>query len=78
MAATGNRFDLVRAWGGMATSKPREDSPDIAAEVQSLAKDVARDALAAARISLRLAERLGREGLDWAEKTADRVLKDRK
>ncbi|MGA7862303.1 MAG: hypothetical protein WCB19_10710 [Thermoplasmata archaeon] len=62
----------------MAASKPPADPPDIAGEVQSLAKDVARDALAAARISLRLVERLGREGFDWAEKTADRILKDRK
>jgi hypothetical protein len=62
----------------MAASKPPENAPDIAGEVQSLAKDVARDALAAARITLRLAERFGREGLGWAEKTADRVLKDRK
>jgi hypothetical protein len=62
----------------MAASKPPAESQDITGEVQSLAKDVARDALAAARITLRLAERFGREGLDWAEKTADRVLKDRK
>jgi hypothetical protein len=62
----------------MSASKPSATPPDIAEEVQSLAKDVARDALAAARISLRLAERFGREGLDWAEKTADRVLKARK
>ncbi len=62
----------------MAASKPPADPPDIAAEVQTLAKDVARDALAAARISLRLAERFGRGGLDWVEKAADRVLKDRK
>jgi hypothetical protein len=62
----------------MAASKPPVDPPDIAGEVQSLAKDVARDALVAARITLRLAERFGREGLDWAEKTADRVLRDRK
>jgi hypothetical protein len=52
--------------------------PDIAGEVQALAKDVARDALAVARISLRLGERVGRKGLDWVEKTTDRVLKDRK
>jgi hypothetical protein len=58
----------------MTDTKP----PDLASEVQSLAHDVARDALTAARISLRLAERFGREGLDWVEKTADRVLKDRK
>jgi hypothetical protein len=62
----------------MAATKPPMDPPDITGEVQSLAKNVARDALAAARITLRLAERFGREGLDWAEKTADRVLKDRK
>jgi hypothetical protein len=62
----------------MAASKPPTPPPDITQEVQTLAKDVARDALHAARISLRLAERFGREGLDWVEKTADRVLKDRK
>jgi hypothetical protein len=62
----------------MAASKPPTDRPDITHEMQTLVKDVARDALHAARISLRLAERFGREGLDWAEKTTDRVLKDRK
>jgi hypothetical protein len=62
----------------MATSKSPTDPPNITEEVQTLAKDVARDALHAARISLRLAERFGREGFDWMEKTADRVLKDRK
>jgi hypothetical protein len=62
----------------MAASKPPANPPDIAEEVQTLAKDVARDALAAARISLRVAERFGREGLGWVEKTADRVLKERK
>ncbi len=62
----------------MAASKPPTDPPDIANEVRSLASDAARDALAAARISLRLVERFGREGFDWVEKTADRLLKDRK
>jgi hypothetical protein len=62
----------------MAAVKPPANPPDISQEVQALAKDVARDALAAARISLRVAERFGREGLGWVEKTADRVLKDRK
>jgi hypothetical protein len=62
----------------MTESKPPVDRPDFAREVQTLAHDVARDALSAARLSLRLAERFGREGFDWAEKTADRVLKDRK
>jgi len=62
----------------MAASKPPVDSPDIANEVHALAHDVARDVLAVARISLRLAERVGREGFDWVEKAADRVLKDRK
>ena len=62
----------------MTPSKPPAGPPDIAEEVQALAKDVAHDALRAARISLRLAERFGREGLDWVERTADRVLKDRK
>jgi len=62
----------------MASSRPPTERREIADEVQSLANDVARDALAAARISLRLAERVGREGLHWVEKTADRVLKDRK
>lgn len=62
----------------MAASKPPVPEPDIAAEVRSLAKDVAHDALAAARIGLRLAERAGRKGFDWAERTAGRVLKDLK
>jgi hypothetical protein len=62
----------------MTEAKSPADRPDIADEVTTLAKDVARDALAAARISLRVAERFGREGLGWVEKTADRVLKDRK
>jgi hypothetical protein len=61
----------------MASSKP-PTQPDLAGEAQSLAKDAARDALAAARIGLRIAERLGRQGLGWAEKTVDRVLRDRK
>jgi hypothetical protein len=62
----------------MTASKPPAGAPDIAAEVHAIAKDVARDALTAAKISLRLAERFGREGLGWVEKAADRVLKDKK
>lgn len=62
----------------MATSRPPVPRPDLADEVHALAHNVARDALAAARISLRIAERVGREGFDWVEKTADRVLKERK
>ena len=44
--------------------KPPVETPDIAREVQSRAHDVARDVLMAARISLPLAERFGREGFD--------------
>lgn len=62
----------------MAATRPPTPRPDLADEVHALAHDVARDALAAARISLRIAERVGREGFGWVEKTADRVLKDRK
>ncbi len=62
----------------MTDARSRPDAPDLAQEVHALAHDVARDALAAARLSLRLAEHLGREGFDWVEKTTDRVLKDRK
>ncbi|MCI4347991.1 MAG: hypothetical protein L3J97_05165 [Thermoplasmata archaeon] len=62
----------------MASPRPPTAPPGIGSEVQALANDVARDALAAARIGLRLAERIGRRGLGWVERTADRVLKDRK
>jgi hypothetical protein len=62
----------------MGEAKPPADPPDLAKEAQTLVKDVARDALAAARIGLRVAEKFGREGLDWVEKTTDRVLKERK
>lgn len=62
----------------MAVSKPPKPGPNLTAEVQSLAKDVAHDALAAARIGLRLAERAGRKGVALVERTAARVLKDLK
>lgn len=62
----------------MAASKPPAGPNNLTEEVQTLAKDVARDALHAARISLKIAERVGRESFDLLEKTADKVLKDRK
>lgn len=44
-------------------------------EAERLARDVARDTLAAARIGWRIANRVGRIGLQWADDTADKVLR---
>ena len=48
----------------------------LAEEVESLAREVTRDSLSAARRTWRLAGRFGRRGIEWAEEATERLLKE--
>ncbi len=54
------------------TTRPRRISDD----VETFADEVAHDTVAAARVGWRIMSRVGRQGLEWLERTTDRVLKE--
>lgn len=60
----------------MARKSPSGGARRLSDEVESLAREVARDSFSAARRTWRLAGRVGRRGLEWAEETAERLLKE--